>query len=257
MVNFELSPEKVVAVTGGNSGIGRSIVEGFLSNGNKVISIDINNNFEEKDKNKNLYFIKSDLSKPDVCKDIIELIKERYGKLDILINNAGFQYVSPIEDFPDEISEKMMNLMLRTPYLLSKYSIPVMKNNGWGRIINMASIHGLVASLYKSAYITVKHGLVGLTRAVALESAQFGITCNAIAPTYVKTSLVDNQIKSQANYTHVSEDKIISDVLMKDSPIKRLLEPNEVTNMVLYLSSDLARSINGSVITIDYGYTSK
>lgn len=255
MVNFQLSSEKVVVVTGGNSGIGRSIVEGFLSNGNRVVVIDIDKSLEEV--NKNLYFIRSDLSKPQVCEGIIKIIKERYGQLDILINNAGFQYVSPIDKFPDDISEKMMNLMLRTPYLLSKYSLPIMKENGWGRIINMASIHSLVASPYKSAYITVKHGLIGLTRAVAVESAQFGITCNAIAPTYVRTPLVDNQIKAQANYTHISEDKIISDVLMKDSPVKRLLEPNEVTSMVLYLSSDSAMSINGSVITIDYGYTSR
>ena len=255
----KLSTERTVVVTGGVEGIGRAIADSFLRNGNRVAILDKNKSAgaEMQRGNPNVYFWEADLSDPAVCKTLIDKINDEFGRLDILVNNAGFQYVSPFEDFPDDISEKMFDLMLRTPFLLSKYAMPIMKKNHWGRIINIASIHGMVASPLKAAYVTVKHGLIGLTKAVALESITSGITCNAVAPTYVKTSLVTNQIKAQAEHLHVDESRVISDVLMKDSPVARLLEPEEVASMVMYLASDAASAINGSVLTIDHGYTSR
>lgn len=258
-LSFEVSKERAVIVTGGVEGIGRSIAESFLKNGNRVAVIDKNGEAGQrmKEEFKGLGFFEADLSKPDLCKDLVSMVREELGRIDILVNNAGFQHVAPFEEFPDDVSEAMFNLMLRTPFQLSKYTIPAMKEHHWGRIINIASIHGMVASPLKAAYVTVKHGLVGLTRAIALESISYGITCNAIAPTFVRTALVTNQIKSQAEYMHVEESRVVSDVLMKDSPLKRLLEPEEVASLAMYLSTDAASGINGAVVPIDHGYTAR
>lgn len=256
--NGKVSKEKVVLVTGGAEGIGRAIVSSFVANGNRVIMVDKNDKLGRKvqEQNENVLFMAADLSDPTASKGVIKTVDEELGRLDILVNNAGFQHVSSIENFPDDVFMSMINLMVVTPFLLSKYSLPLMKKNGWGRIVNIASIHGLVASPLKAGYVTSKHGLVGLTKAIAVESAPFGITCNAIAPTYVNTRLVSNQIKSQAENLHIEEERVINEVLMRNSPVRRLLEPNEVASLVMYLCLNDASAINGSILTMDHGYTS-
>ncbi len=140
----------------------------------------------------------------------------------------------------------MLNLMVVTPFILSKHALPAMKDRGWGRIVNISSIHGLVASPFKTGYVTAKHALVGLTRAISVESGPHGITCNAIAPFYVKTNLVASQVKTQAAAWGVSEDRVVEDVLLKNSPVKRLIEPHEIASVVTFLCSPEASSINGA-----------
>ncbi len=253
------SNRKVAMVTGGASGIGMAIAKAFVSNGFQVVVVDINkiNQKDTGNELKGVFFIEADLSKPENCKSIIEQTVKEFGRIDILVNNAGFQYISPIEDFPDDTSEKMFNLMLRTPFLLIKYSIPIMRKNGWGRIINISSIHGLVASPLKSVYVTVKHGLIGLTKATALESIQYGITCNAIAPTYADTKLVSDQIPIISKKLGIDKEKVVPDILMNDSPIKKLLDVDQITSVVSFLCLENASAINGIAIPIDYGYTAK
>ena len=253
------SGKKVAMVTGGSSGIGLAIARTLLSNGFRIVIVDINKiNKRDIDGDlKDVLFIEADLSKPENCKNIIETTITKFGRIDVLINNAGFQYISPIEDFPDDVSEKMFNLMLRTPFLLTKYSLPIMKQNGWGRIINISSIHGLVASPMKSVYVTVKHGLMGLTKATALESIQYGITCNAIAPTYANTKLVSDQIPIISKKLGIDLEKVVPDILMNDSPIKKLLDVTQITSIVSFLCLENASAINGIAIPIDYGYTAK
>ena len=162
-----------------------------------------------------------------------------------------------MDEFPDDVFENMIDLMVISAFLLSKYSYKIMKKRQWGRIINIDSIHGLVASPNKIAYVTAKHAMVGMTKAIALEGILHGITCNAIAPTYVNTDLVHKQIKSQAEIMNVKEERVISEVLMHDSPIKKLLDPKDIANLVLYLCSENAYAVNGAVFTMDYGYTAR
>lgn len=251
--------KKVAVITGGSNGIGLEIARKFANEGFLVVIVDIKKIDEKymENKLKNAIFIQMDLSKPENCKNLIEKISMDIGRLDILVNNAGFQYISSIEEFPDNVSEKMINLMLRTPFLLTKYSIPLMKKNRWGRIINISSIHGLVASPLKSVYVMVKHGIIGLTRATALEYIQDGITCNAVAPTYANTKLVSDQISIMAKKMGIAEERIVPEILMNDSPVKKLLELDQITSVILFLCSEEALAINGAVIPIDYGYTAK
>lgn len=259
MPKIKKTKPKTVIVTGGVHGIGRAIADSFLKSGNNVAIIDIleSEGKEMESENDHVYYINSDLTNNSTVPLVIDKVIDKFGNIDILINNAGFQYVSDLENFPDDMILKMINLMLISPILLSKYSLRNMVQNGWGRIINISSIHGLVASPYKTGYVVAKHGLIGLTRSIAIEYALKGITCNAIAPTYVKTSLVESQIKKQAEYNKIKESDVINKILMKDSPIKNLLRPEEVSSLVCYLCSDAASSINGVVIPIDYGYTAK
>lgn len=174
-----------------------------------------------------------------------------------MINNAGFQYIAPVEEFPEETWGRMVQVMLTAPFQLTKYLLPGMKHRGWGRIINIASIHGLVASPYKSAYISAKHGLLGLTKTVALETGPFGITVNAICPAYVRTPLVERQIADQARTRGIPEADVVERVMLELAAIKRLIEPEEVAAFALFLASDRAGAITGSVHTIDLGWTAR
>lgn len=249
---------RVALITGAASGIGYAIAASLAKAGAKVVLTDLN----EKDAQSIIdetrgTFVAADLASRESCEKLAQKSLEKFGKVDILVNNAGFQHVSPIEDFPAETWEKMIAVLLTAPFLLSKAFWPGMKKQGWGRIINVASVHGLVASPYKAAYVSAKHGVLGFTKTAALEGGAFGITANSICPAYVRTPLVDKQIASQAKTLGISEDDVISKVMLEPAAIKRLIEPKEVADLALYLCSDSASAVTGSNWNIDLGWTSR
>lgn len=248
--------DKICIITGAASGIGLSIAEDFSKDGAKVIMADINEK-ELKKQAKRIGgdYIKSDLSKREECKKIVDYTLSKYSKVDILINVAGIQTVSPIEDFPEDKWDFMMSLMLTAPFLLTKYVWPSMKEQKWGRIINLNSIHGLVASEFKAAYVSAKHGLGGLTKTTALEGGAYGITVNSICPSYVRTPLVDNQINDQAKSHGISRDEVIEDIMLEKSSVKKLIEPSSITSVAKFLCSNAGDHITGSMMTIDGGWT--
>lgn len=203
------------------------------------------------------FFVKTDLSKMGECKVLVESVAAHFGQIDILVNNAGVQHVSTIENFDEEKWNFIISLMLTTPFLLTKYVWPYMKDKRWGRIINISSVHGLRASEFKSAYVSAKHGLMGLTKVAALEGANLGITVNAICPGYVRTPLVDNQIDDQAKTHNISREEVLEKVILKKQAIKKMIEPDEIGEAVLYLCSDAAKSVTGTSLTIDCGWTAQ
>lgn len=247
---------KVSIVTGGASGIGFSVAKMLSKEGGKVVIADIS---EEKlievSKELGCDYFKADLSKRENCKALVDYVTNKYSKVDILVNVAGIQNVSSIEDFPEDKWDFMISLMLTAPFLLTKYVWPYMKSQGWGRIINLDSIHGLVASEFKSAYVSAKHGLIGLTKTAALEGGPQGITVNAICPAYVRTPLVDNQIEAQAKNHGITKEEVVSKIMLQKSAIKTLIEPDAVAETVRFLCSDAANHITGSALTMDGGWT--
>ena len=247
---------KTAIVTGAASGIGLAVSQELAKCGARVVMADVCEDSlkAEAGKIKAGYFA-CDLSKKEECKALVDHTLGKLGGVDILVNVAGVQTVSPIEDFPEDRWDFIIALMLSAPFYLTKYVWPSMKEHGWGRIINLSSIHGLVASEYKSAYVSAKHGLMGLTKTTGLEGGPFGITVNAICPAYVKTPLVDNQIAEQAEAHGISEDAVIRDIMLAKSSIKKLLEPADIAEIVKFLCSDAAAGMTGSAIVIDGGWT--
>lgn len=247
---------KIAIVTGAASGIGHAAAEALTREGAKVVMADINEGLlKEEAKKLGCDFLAADLSKRQSCMNLVDYAIKKYGKTDILVNVAGIQNVSPVEDFPEDRWDFMISLMLTAPFLLTKYVWKSMKDQGWGRIINLNSIHGLVASEFKSAYVSAKHGLTGLTKTAALEGGPFGITVNSICPAYVRTPLVDNQIQAQAQTHGISEEEVVSKILLEKAAIKTLLEPSTVAEAVIFLCSKAADNITGSSLTMDGGWT--
>lgn len=249
---------RVAVVTGGASGIGLAIAERFATDGDQVIIGDIQAEAGNAVAQRlGGLFVEGDLSRRVDCQALIARALETYGTVDILVNNAGFQHIAPIEAFPEDTWDKMLALMLTAPFLLTKYAWPTMKAQGWGRVINIASIHGQVASPLKSAYVTAKHGLIGLTRATALEGGAYGITVNAICPAYVRTPLVEKQIADQARARNMPPEEVIEKVMLEPAAIKRLIEPEEVAALVAYLCSEAAGVTTGAALAIDLGWTAR
>ncbi len=248
--------DKVAIVTGGASGIGLAVSRKLREDGARVVLVDINEEKLKEEAGKiDAKFIKADLSKREDCKNVVDYTVSEYGGVDILVNVAGIQNISSVEDFPEDKWDFMISLMLTAPFLLTKYAWPYMKKNGWGRVINLNSIHGLVASEFKSAYVTAKHGLSGLTKVSALEGGPLGITVNSICPSYVRTPLVDNQIADQAKNHGISEEEVVSNIMLQKAAIKKLIEPDSIYELVKLLCSEAGDHITGSTMTIDGGWT--
>jgi 3-hydroxybutyrate dehydrogenase len=257
-MNIDLS-SKSALVTGAASGIGRAIAQDLTDHGACVLVADLNAQEGEAFASKlpRAVFERVDVSTREDCRAVVERAQREWGGVDILVNNAGLQHVAPVEDFPEDRWEQLVRIMLIGSFLLTKYAIPGMYARGWGRIVNIASIHGLVASPYKSAYVAAKHGLVGLTKTVALEAGDKGVTCNAICPSYVRTPLVEVQIDDLARENHISREEVIEQIMLAPAAQKRLLEPAEVAALATFLCSDAAAGITGSAQSIDCGWTAR
>ncbi len=251
-----MSNQQVALITGAASGIGLATAEALAAAGRTVVLADVNTEAGETAAARlGGTFVQADLSRREGCRSLADTVLDKFGRCDILINNAGIQHVASIEDFPEEKWDFIINLMLTAPFLLCKYFWPAMREHGWGRIININSAHGLRASEFKVAYISAKHGLAGLTKTAALEGGPQGITVNSICPAFVRTPLVDNQIDAQAATHGIPREDVISSIMLKKVAVKKLIEPGEVGDLVVYLCSDSASCITGSMLTIDCGWT--
>lgn len=251
---------RVVFLTGGARGIGYGIGKVFLENGARVVFTDMNKEkllegVENLQANGyDCLAVKCDVTSED---DIISAVQEtikKYGKIDILINNAGLQYVANIEDFPTEKYEQLIRVMQIAPFLTIKHILPIMKKQKYGRILNMASINGLVGFAGKSAYNSAKHGVIGLTKVAALEAAEYGITVNALCPGYVDTPLVRGQLEDLAKTRKVPLEKVLEEVINPLVPQKRLLSVQEIANYALFLVSEKTGGVTGAAAVIDGGY---
>lgn len=254
---------KVVFITGAASGIGLEIAASFAQEGAKVIISDLNEQAAKKsakqleEQGLSALGLGCDVTdEKQIESAILQTISE-YGRLDVLINNAGLQYVSPLEDFPTEKFELLVKVMLTAPFIAIKHALPIMKKQQFGRIINMASINGLVGFAGKAAYNSAKHGVIGLTKVAALEGATHGITVNAICPGYVDTPLVRNQLSDLATTRNVALEKVLEEVIYPLVPQKRLLQVQEIADYALFLASDKAGGITGQAAVIDGGYTAQ
>lgn len=254
---------KVILITGAASGIGYEISKDFAKEGAKIVLTDINEDAVKQaaDELKGQGFecigIKCDVTSEAEIKAAIDQTVETFGSLDILINNAGMQHVAPIEEFPTETYELLVKIMLVAPFIATKHAFPIMKQQGFGRIINMASINGLVGFAGKAAYNSAKHGVIGLTKVAALEGAEHGITVNAMCPGYVDTPLVRNQLGDLAKTRNVSLEKVLEEVIYPLVPQKRLLSVQEISDYTMFLASDKARGITGQAVVLDGGYTAQ
>jgi 3-hydroxybutyrate dehydrogenase len=197
----------------------------------------------------------ADMTRGDQIAEMVAFAEKEFGRLDILVNNAGIQFVSPIEDFPVEKWDQIIAINLTSAFHAIRAATPGMKKQGRGRIINIASAHGLVASPFKSAYVAAKHGILGLTKTVALELAEAGITANSICPGYVHTPLVDGQIKDTAKARGMSEDEVVRNVILAAQPTKKFVTFDQLAGLLLYLASDLGASVNGAALSVDGGWT--
>lgn len=256
----EKSEQQTALITGASSGIGADLAKSFFQAGYRLVLTDLNEpqflgEFDER--KEDVCFVQANLSQETSCENIVQQGIERFGAIDILINNAGFQHVCPMESFPVETWQKMISVMLTAPFLLTQLVWPGMKQKKWGRIVNLGSIHSHVASLNKVGYVCAKHGLIGLTKTAALEGGPFGITTNAICPAYVRTPLVEKQIASQAEALGISKEAVESEVLLKSAATGSLIEPSEISSLVLYLCSDHAKSVTGASWDIDCGWTAQ
>jgi 3-hydroxybutyrate dehydrogenase len=240
---------RTAVVTGGASGIGRACARRLAEAGAHVIVVDISaEGAKEAASEAGGEFLVADLSDPDVV-DTLGLTA------DIVVNNAGLQHVAPVHEFPPEEFARIMRLMVETPFRLVRRLLPAMYDQGWGRIVHVSSVHGLVASPYKVAYVTAKHAIEGMSKVIALEGAEHGVTSNCVNPSYVRTPLVENQITAQAEAHGLTEAEVIEQVMLEPAAIKRLLEPAEVADVVAYLCSAQASFITGASVPIDGGWT--
>ncbi|WP_042354150.1 3-hydroxybutyrate dehydrogenase [Bacillus rubiinfantis] len=254
---------KVVFITGAAQGIGYEIGKRFAANGELVVLSDIDQADAESaaasltEVGGTVTGIKCDVTKEAELRQALESTVNLYGRIDVLINNAGLQYVAPIEEFPKEKYELLLSVMLTAPFMAIQAVFPIMKKHKFGRIINMASINGLVGFSGKAAYNSAKHGVIGLTKVAALEGAEHGITVNAVCPGYVDTPLVRNQLADLAKTRNVPLERVLDDVIFPLVPQKRLLSVEEIAHYVHFLASDEARGITGQACVIDGGYTTQ
>jgi 3-hydroxybutyrate dehydrogenase len=254
---------KVALVTGSTSGIGLGIARALAGAGAAVVINGLGRPediIETQAKIVSEFGVKvrysaADMSKPAPIAEMVQMTLDAFGRLDVLVNNAGIQHVAPIDRFPAEKWDAILAINLSSAFHTTRAALPAMRKNKWGRIINVASAHGLVASPFKSAYVAAKHGIVGLTKVIALETAEEGITCNAICPGYVYTPLVEAQIDGQAKSHGIPREQVIRDVLLAQQPNKRFATVDELGALVVFLAGDAAASITGVALPVDGGWT--
>jgi 3-hydroxybutyrate dehydrogenase len=250
---------RVALVTGGASGIGRQIARRLAADGAAVVVADLDEaaGAAVASELPAGFSRRTDVGDPADCRALVAWVAGRLGALDILINDAGFQHVAPMVDFPDAQWDAMLRVMLSGPFQLTKAALPGMIERRWGRVVNIGSIHSLVASPNKVGYVTAKHGLLGLTRATAIEGGTHGITANLVCPAYVRTPLVEGQIESQAGTLGIPVDEVVDRVMLEPMAVRRLIEPEEVAEVVAFLCSDRAGAITGTTQVIDGGWTAR
>jgi 3-hydroxybutyrate dehydrogenase len=254
---------KSALVTGSTSGIGLAIARALAAQGANVTingfgdkaAVEKERSGIETEFGVKAVYSAADMSKPAEIADMVKTAEKTFGALDVLVNNAGVQFVSPIDDFPIEKWDQIIAINLSAAFHAMRAAVPGMKSRKWGRIISTASAHSLVASPFKSAYVTAKHGLAGLSKTVALETATFGVTVNCISPGYVWTPLVEKQIPDTAKARGISEEEVKRDVILAAQPTKEFVTVEEVASLAVYLCSDAAKAITGANLSIDGGWT--
>ncbi len=258
-----MSKGKTALITGSTSGIGKGIARSFAKAGYNIVFNGLEKNGAEiaaaigEEYGVETLFSPANLLSPEAIQEMVNRAVERFGKVDVLINNAGVQHVSPIEEFPAAKWELIIGVNLTAAFHLVKALWPSMKEHQFGRIINIASAHGLRASAYKTAYVASKHGIVGMTKVLGLEGAPHGITCNAICPGYVKTPLVEQQIADQAKSHGVSEEEVVSEIMLKKHAVKDFVTEELLGSLSLFLASEEASTITGTAIPVDGGWTAQ
>jgi 3-hydroxybutyrate dehydrogenase len=256
---------KVALITGSTSGIGLGLARAFAGAGMHIMLHGLGDAQEVErlrariadETGVTVRCNRADLRVKADVRALVTDTEQTFGSLDVLVNNAGIQHVAPVAEFPEERWSAIQDIVLSAGFFAIAAAVPGMRRRGWGRIINLASVHGLVASPFKSAYVAAKHGMVGLTKSVALELADTQITCNAICPGYVRTPLVEGQIDSQAKAHGMPRDRVISEVILAAQPTKRFVEVEEVAALALFLCGEQARSITGAAIPLDGGWTAR
>ncbi len=250
-------------VTGSTSGIGLGIAEALAAHGCNVVLNSFTDNPEDHALAERIAgahgvkarYIRADMAKPDECRALVAQAVEALGPIEVLVNNAGIQHVARVEEFPVERWDAIIAINLSSAFHTTAAAIPGMRARGWGRVINIASAHGLTASPFKSAYISAKHGLVGFTRTVALELAEEGITCNAICPGYVLTPMVENQIADQMKVHDLPRERVVKEVMLQRQPTREFAKVGDIGALTAFLCSDAAAQITGTTLSVDGGWT--
>jgi 3-hydroxybutyrate dehydrogenase len=241
-----------VVVTGAASGIGRAVAERLVEDGWNVLAVDL-----EPDPDGPGEPLAADLTTREGKREAVDAARRRFGRLDAIVPNAGFQHVAPIESFDEDRWDALLALLLTSPFLLARYAWPALRASGNGRLVVVASVHGLVASPFKAGYVAAKHGVLGLVKTLALEGAGDGIRASAVCPGYVRTPLVERQIADQARAHGVPAERVLEDVLLAPQALKRLLEPAEVAEAVAWLLGPAGTSFTGAPLVLDGGWTAR
>jgi len=256
---------QVAVISGSTSGIGLALARAVAARGGEVVLNGLGDPSEiercraelEASCGVRVRYHAANMLRGDEVADMVAYARHELGRVDILVNNAGIQHVEAIEKFPSDKWEQIIAINLSSAFYATRAAVPIMKAQGRGRIVNIASAHGLRASPFKSAYVAAKHGVIGLTKTVALELARDNITCNAICPGFVETPIVEKQIADQARTHGISKDRVVEEVILAKQPTKRFVTPDELTGLFLYLVSDLGASATGAAYTVDGGWTAQ
>jgi 3-hydroxybutyrate dehydrogenase len=244
--------QRSVIVTGAASGIGRAIAERLVEDGFNVLAVDLEPTADTPGEP-----FAADLTSRDGNRGAVDAALERYRRLDAIVPNAGFQHVAPVAEFPEERWDALLAILLTSPFLLAKYAWPALQRSGDGRVVVVASVHGLVASPFKAGYVSAKHGVIGLVKTLALEGADKGIAATALCPGFVRTPLVEKQIGDQARAHGLPAERVLEDVILQPHAVKRLIEPAEVAGVVSFLLGPDGRAFTGAPVTMDLGWTAR